>query len=70
MYPAAPKNANGPNELRGPESRSSLINNAIHTEFFGGGKWERVVSPDGVVTDVTRLWPMNSASNEARPRRG
>jgi hypothetical protein len=49
------KNTSKINGLQASESRSRLINNAIHTEFFGGGKWERVVSPDGVVTDVTRL---------------
>jgi hypothetical protein len=55
-----PKNPNAASDLLGQKSRSRLINNAIQTEFFGGGKWERVVSPDGVVTDVTRLWPMRS----------
>jgi hypothetical protein len=36
--------------------RASLIRNAIQTEFFGGGKWREVVSPDGVRCHVTRLW--------------
>jgi hypothetical protein len=53
-YP--PKNMNDINALETPESRSRLINNAVQIEFFGGGHWQRVVSPDGVVTDVTRLW--------------
>jgi hypothetical protein len=57
-----PKNANELNKLQPPKSRSRLINNAVHTEFFGGGKWERMTSPDGVVTDVTRLWPTRSNS--------
>jgi hypothetical protein len=41
------------------KSRSRLINNAVQIEFFGGGHWQQVVSPDGVVTNVTRLWPMS-----------
>jgi hypothetical protein len=48
----------------GPEpkmpSRSRLINNANHNEFFGGGQWRGVVSPDGVTCYVTRLWGKES----------
>jgi hypothetical protein len=75
-----PKRTNVSNELQASESRSRLINNAVQIEFFGGGHWQQVVSPDGVVTYVTRLWPMNSASSrhtinsgpvqQARRRRG
>ena len=36
--------------------RATLIRNAIQAEFFGGGKWREVVSPDGVRCYVTRLW--------------
>ncbi len=36
--------------------RSNLIRNAKQTEFFGGGEWRTVVSPDGVLCHVTRLW--------------
>jgi hypothetical protein len=36
--------------------RSLLIRNAEQTEFFGGGQWREVVSPDGVRCFVTRLW--------------
>jgi hypothetical protein len=57
----AKKRGAGASEKReAPKSRSRLINNAIQTEFFGGGHWQRVVSTDGVVTDVTRLWPMKA----------
>jgi hypothetical protein len=38
------------------KSRSTLVNNAIQTEFFGGGRWREVISPDGVRCYVTRLW--------------
>ena len=44
-------------KLQAPELQSRLINNAAQIEFFGGGHWQQVVSPDGVVTDVARLWP-------------
>jgi hypothetical protein len=37
-------------------ARTALIRNAIHTEFFGGGQWCEVVSQDGAVRHVTRLW--------------
>jgi hypothetical protein len=37
-------------------SRATLIRNAVQTEFFGGGQWREVVSPDGVRSYVTRLW--------------
>ena len=37
-------------------ARSNLTRNAMHTEFFGGGRWREVVSPDGIVCYVTRLW--------------
>jgi hypothetical protein len=57
-----PKNTNLTNGLQATKSRSSLINNAIQTEFFGGGKWVRVISPDDVAVDVTRLWPIRSRS--------
>jgi hypothetical protein len=57
------KNTNLANGLQPQESRSRLINNAIHTEFFGGGKWERVMSPDGVAVDVTRLWGQNASGS-------
>jgi hypothetical protein len=60
VYLHPPKKTNAANEMQGEKSRSRLIKNAIQTEFFGGGRWERVVSPDGVVTDVTRLRPMRS----------
>ena len=53
-----PKKAHVSNELQAPESQSRLINNAAQIEFFGGGHWQQVVSPDGVATHVTRLWPM------------
>jgi hypothetical protein len=36
--------------------RSDLIRNAERTEFYGGGQWREVVSPDGVRCYVTRLW--------------
>jgi hypothetical protein len=36
--------------------RSDLIRNAQQTEFYGGGQWREVVSPDGVRCFVTRLW--------------
>ena len=36
--------------------RSKLIRNAQQAEFFGGGQWREVVSPDGVRCFVTRLW--------------
>jgi hypothetical protein len=36
--------------------RSDLIRNAEHAEFYGGGQWREVVSPDGVRCYVTRLW--------------
>ncbi len=36
--------------------RSVLIRNAKQTEFYGGGQWREVISPDGVRTFVTRLW--------------
>jgi hypothetical protein len=35
---------------------SDLIKNAQQAEFFGGGQWREVVSPDGVRCFVTRLW--------------
>jgi hypothetical protein len=41
--------------------RASLIRNAIQTEFFGGGKWRELVSPDGVRCHVTRLWGKEAA---------
>jgi hypothetical protein len=37
-------------------SRDELIRNARHNEYFGGGEWREVVSPDGVRCLVTRLW--------------
>jgi hypothetical protein len=37
-------------------NRATLIRNAVETEFFGGGEWRQVVSPDGVVCYVTRIW--------------
>jgi hypothetical protein len=52
-----PKKAHVSNELQAPESQSRLINNAAQIEFFGGGHWQQVVSPDGIATHVTRLWP-------------
>lgn len=36
--------------------RSDLIRNAQQAEFFGGGQWREVTSPDGVRCCVTRLW--------------
>jgi hypothetical protein len=36
--------------------RSLLIRNAEGTEFYGGGQWQEVTSPDGVRCYVTRLW--------------
>jgi hypothetical protein len=36
--------------------RSDLIRNAQQAEFFGGGQWREVVSPDGVRCFVTHLW--------------
>jgi hypothetical protein len=36
--------------------RSKFIRNAKQTEFFGGGQWREVTSPDGVTCCVTRLW--------------
>jgi hypothetical protein len=41
--------------------RATLIRNAMQTEFFGGGKWREVVSPDGVRCYVTRLWGTDAA---------
>jgi hypothetical protein len=38
---------------------------AAQIEFFGGGHWQQVVSPDGVVTDVARLWPTTAARKAA-----
>jgi hypothetical protein len=35
--------------------RSDLIRNAQQVEFFGGGQWREVVSPDGVRCYVTDL---------------
>jgi hypothetical protein len=43
------------NEQPLPE-RSALIRNAQHTEYFGGGEWRKVESPDGVVCYVNRMW--------------
>jgi hypothetical protein len=36
--------------------RWELIRNAQQTEFYGGGQWREIVSPDGVRYFVTRLW--------------
>jgi hypothetical protein len=36
--------------------RATLIRNAMQAEFFGGGKWREVISPDSVRCCVTRLW--------------
>ena len=36
--------------------RATLIRNAKQVEFFGGGRWREVVSPDGVRCYVNRLW--------------
>jgi hypothetical protein len=47
------------NKLQTPESgsaRATSIRNANQTEYFGGGSWREVVSPDGVVCYVSRLW--------------
>lgn len=49
------KNINVSNVLRVAKSKSDLMRNAVQTEFFAGYEWERVVSPDGVVTFVTQL---------------
>jgi hypothetical protein len=43
------------NEQPLPE-RSTLNRNAKHTEYFGGGEWRKVESPDGVVCYVNRMW--------------
>jgi hypothetical protein len=40
----------------GLPQRSDLIRNAQRAEFFGGGQWREVISPDGVRCFVTRLW--------------
>ncbi len=50
-----PKNANVPKVLHKVKSKSDLIRNAVQTELFADRKWERVVSPDGVVAFVTQL---------------
>jgi hypothetical protein len=39
----------------GPD-RASLIRNALRAELGVEDDWRRVVSPDGVVCYVTRLW--------------
>lgn len=53
--PNRPINAGLPSPMA-PSQRAAFIRNAVQTEFFGGGKWRKVVSPDGVVCYVTRLW--------------
>jgi hypothetical protein len=39
-----------------PSRRATLIRNAVQTEFFGGWQWREVISLDGVLSYVTRLW--------------
>jgi hypothetical protein len=36
--------------------RNRLVHNALQTEYFGGGAWQMVVSPDGVACYVNRMW--------------
>jgi len=42
------------------------MRNAKQVEFFGGGRWREVVSPDGVRCYVTRLW--GNAAKAASPK--
>jgi hypothetical protein len=51
-----PKKPSKINSSEAPFPRSSLVNNAVQTEYFGGGRWHEIISPDGVRCYVTRLW--------------
>jgi hypothetical protein len=51
-----PKKTSKINNSQGRFSRSSLVNNATRAEYFGGGQWREIISPDGVRCYVTRLW--------------
>jgi hypothetical protein len=54
-----PKLVSDFNKLPDPKNRSlraTLRRNAIQSEYFGGGKWREVISPDGVRCYVTQLW--------------
>jgi hypothetical protein len=54
----APKYANDFNKLENRKNaslRARLIRNAQQAEYFGGGQWREVISPDGVRCYVTRL---------------
>jgi hypothetical protein len=53
----APKTPDFIDSKQAPKpDRATLIRNAMQAEFFGGGKWREVISPDGVRCCVTRLW--------------
>jgi hypothetical protein len=57
-----PKKTSNINGLEARIPRSSLVNNAIQTEYFGGGRWKEVTSPDGVRCYATRLWGNSEGS--------
>jgi hypothetical protein len=42
--------------LRFKNPFASAMHFAERTEFYGGGQWQEVTSPDGVRCYVTRLW--------------